>query len=70
MKVNGKDMELKDTKTLDKLLDELQINKDKVVVELDGEIITKESFAEIILKNSNVMEVISFVGGGWYEGLY
>ena len=64
MKVNGKDMELKGTKTLDKLLDELQINKDKVVVELDGEIITKESFAEIILKNSNVIEVISFVGGG------
>lgn len=64
MKVNGKYMELKQPKTLAKLLDELQINKDKVVVELDGEIITKESFAEIILKNSNVMEVISFVGGG------
>lgn len=64
MKVNGKDMELKGTKTLDNLLEELQISKDKVVVELDGEIITKESFAEIILKNSNVIEVISFVGGG------
>lgn len=64
MKVNGKDIELKGNKTLAELLDELKINKDKVVVELDGEIITKESFAEIILKNSNVMEVISFVGGG------
>ncbi|PRR81254.1 sulfur carrier protein ThiS [Clostridium vincentii] len=64
MKVNGKDIELKQDKTLDKLLDELQINKDKVVVELDGKIITKESFGETILKNSNVIEVISFVGGG------
>jgi sulfur carrier protein len=64
MVVNGKEMDLKGTKTLDKLLEELQINKDKIVVELDGDIITKESFAEIILKNSNVIEVISFVGGG------
>jgi sulfur carrier protein len=64
MKVNGKEFELKKQKTLDKFLDELTINKEKVVVELDGIIITKEDFSEIILKNSNVMEVISFVGGG------
>lgn len=70
MKINGKDMELKDAKTLAELLDELQINKDKVVVELDGEIVTKESFSATVLKNSNVMEVISFVGGGWNESLY
>jgi len=70
MKVNGKEIELESIKTLAELLDELQINKDKVVVEVDGEIITKESFTKTVLKNSNVMEVISFVGGGWDEGLY
>lgn len=64
MKVNGKDFELKVEKTLDNFLDELTINKDKVVVELDGVIITKEDFAKTVLKNSHVMEVISFVGGG------
>ncbi|MDS0524507.1 sulfur carrier protein ThiS [Clostridium sp. SHJSY1] len=64
MKVNGKEFELKVEKTLDKFLDELTINKDKVVIELNGVIVTKEDFAKIVLKNSNVMEVISFVGGG------
>lgn len=64
MKVNGKEFELKVEKTLDNFLDELTINKDKVVVELDGVIITKEDFAKTVLKNSHVMEVISFVGGG------
>ncbi|MBD7911379.1 MULTISPECIES: sulfur carrier protein ThiS [Clostridium] len=64
MKVNGKEFELKEEKTLDKFLDELTINKEKVIVELDGAIITKEDFVNIVLKDSNVMEVISFVGGG------
>lgn len=64
MKINGKEIELEGIKTLAELLDNLKINKDKIVVELDGDIITKESFAEIILKNSNIIEVISFVGGG------
>jgi len=64
MKVNGKEIELKGNKTLAELLVDLNIDENKVVVELDGFIITKESFAETILKNSNIIEVISFVGGG------
>lgn len=64
MIINGKDHSFKDGQTLEELLTELGVNLDKVVVELDGEIITKEDFYKTSLKESNVMEVISFVGGG------
>lgn len=65
MKVNGKELCLnKKEMNLQELLDNLKVNKEKVVVELDGVIITKEDFFTTKLKESNIIEVISFVGGG------
>jgi len=65
MKVNGKELSLNQKEmNLQELLDNLLLNKEKVVVELDGEIITKEDFFTTKLKESNIIEVISFVGGG------
>jgi sulfur carrier protein len=65
MKVNGKELSLKKQEmNLQELLDNLRVNKEKVVVELDGVIITKEDFFTTKLKESNIIEVISFVGGG------
>lgn len=65
MKVNGKELSLnKKEMNLQELLDNLLLNKEKVVVELDGVIITKEDFFTTKLKESNIIEVISFVGGG------
>lgn len=64
MRVNGKDFEVKEGTTVEELLEIVSVDKNKVVVELDGEIISKDDFAKIAIKNSNIIEVISFVGGG------
>ena len=65
MKVNGKELSLNNQEfNVEQLLDKLNVNKDKVVVEVDGVIITKEDFFTTKLKESNIVEVISFVGGG------
>lgn len=64
MRVNGKDFEVKEGTTVEELLEIVSVDKNKVVVELDGEIISKDYFAKIAIKNSNLIEVISFVGGG------
>lgn len=65
MKVNGKELSLNNQEfNVEQLLDRLNVNKDKVVVEVDGVIITKEDFFTTKLKESNIVEVISFVGGG------
>lgn len=64
MKVNGKKMDMEDITTLSSLLSKLGVNENKVVVELNKEIINKEKYSKINLQEDDVIEVISFVGGG------
>lgn len=64
MKVNGKDVNLEGDKTIRDLLLELKIKENRVVVELNREIVAKEDYRNINLKEDDTIEVISFVGGG------
>jgi len=38
-----------------------------VAVECNGSIVPKTQYEEKILTDGNVIEVVSFVGGGWFE---
>ena len=64
MLLNGKQVALEKEKTIAQLLSENQVNENRVVVELNKEIIVKEDFSKINLKDDDTVEVISFVGGG------
>jgi sulfur carrier protein len=64
MKVNGKNMDMDEITTISSLLNKLGINEEKVVVELNKEIVIKEEYSKINLQEDDTIEVISFVGGG------
>ena len=64
MKVNGIDIKLKETKNLSDFLKENNYNTGRIVVELNGEIVSKDKYNTINLKDTDVMEVLTFVGGG------
>lgn len=64
MLLNGKEVALEKEKTIAQLLSENKVNENRVVVELNKEIIVKEDFSKINLKDDDTVEVISFVGGG------
>lgn len=64
MIVNGKQIECKENESIMDLAKELNLNVDRIVVEIDGVIIHKEDFETHKLKESNIVEVVSFVGGG------
>ena len=64
MKVNGRAMSFSKSITIANLLLNLNISIEKVVVEVDGEIISRDEFNSFILNENNSIEVISFVGGG------
>ena len=64
MKVNGKDFVLKNTQSLSEFLDANDYNINRIVVELNGKIISKNEYCTINLNNTDVMEVLTFVGGG------
>lgn len=64
MIVNGKEMSFETEITVDNLLKSLVLDKDKVVVEVNFEIVPKEKYTDRILNKEDKVEIVSFVGGG------
>lgn len=63
MLVNGKEMHFENI-TIVRLLENLNLDMNKVVVEVNLDIISKENYSEYILNKEDKIEIISFVGGG------
>ncbi|MDD4168726.1 MAG: sulfur carrier protein ThiS [Desulfotomaculaceae bacterium] len=64
MKVNGSIIALVDKQSL---LDFLEGNKYdimKIAVERNGEIVPREAYRNVMLKDEDTLEIVSFVGGG------
>ena len=64
LKINGEKVNLDDDTTLEKYLLDHDYRLEVVAVELNGAIIAPEKYNSIILHNDDVLEVVSFVGGG------
>lgn len=62
--VNGQSMEGYEQKSLIQLLTDLQYDRTKIAVEKNGEIIPKSQYETNILNEHDVLEVVTFVGGG------
>ncbi|MDI6865099.1 sulfur carrier protein ThiS [Thermodesulfovibrio yellowstonii] len=63
IKLNGNDIDVK-AKTIEELLKELDINPQRVVVEVNLEIIKRDRFADYKIKEGDSIEIVNFVGGG------
>ena len=64
IKVNGKIKTIIDQFTLRDLVKDLKIPLNKVAIELNREIVNKESISKIKLKNNDIVEIVHFIGGG------
>ena len=65
--VNGKPALIEDNDTLNipSLLDKLKVAQPEyVTVELNGEILERESFGSTTVKNGDTIEFLYFMGGG------
>lgn len=62
--VNGQPKVFSAPLTLAKLLAELELDRNQVVVELNREILTADKYVDIQLGDSDTLEIIQFVGGG------
>ncbi len=62
--VNGEEKEIPEGLTVEDLLNKLNIGKERVAVELNLDIVPKSRFADVVLKNGDRVEIVSFVGGG------
>ena len=64
MILNGKTIDLKEDISVEQLLKDYDLNPQKVVVEVNMEILDDEVYSTYLLKNEDTVEVIIFVGGG------
>lgn len=62
--INGDEFNFEDALTLSDLLDSLELDKDRIIVEWNDTLIKSEQFKEIIVRESDRLELLEFVGGG------
>ena len=60
--VNGKETE--NWKSLSVLLENGAFRRDRIAVEINGEIIKNSDYDKTVLNDGDKIEVVSFVGGG------
>ncbi|ECP7643137.1 sulfur carrier protein ThiS [Campylobacter jejuni] len=63
MIINGEKFEFKELKFTD-FIQEKGFKIELIALELNGEIIPKSEFENLILKENDKAEIVSFVGGG------
>lgn len=62
--INGEARKASDGQTLAQLLDELKVNRQQVAVEVNAELVPRESHELRALANGDQVEIVTLVGGG------
>lgn len=64
VQINGEERELGEELTLAALLEQLGMKADRVAVELNREIISRQLWPQTRLHTGDRLEIVQFVGGG------
>ena len=64
MKLNGEKIEFREGMTVSELVVEMGFSEAMVAVELNLDILPRDSFSSTVLKENDCIEVVRFVGGG------
>ena len=64
IQLNGDLYEINTGTNLNELLNKLKIRKNKVAIEVNGKIVEKDKYPNIILNKNDKVEIVHFIGGG------
>ena len=64
IQLNGDPYEISNGINLNELLNKLKIQKNKVAIEVNGEIIEKNKYQNLTLNKGDKVEIVQFIGGG------
>lgn len=65
LQINGESRDVADGLTLAALVAQLGSKPDRVAVELNLEIVSRDKWQDTILRNGDRLEIVHFVGGGY-----
>jgi len=63
-KVNGQETQVEEGSSLEQFLAQRKISAKTAVVEHNARIVPPQEWPEVILKEEDTLEIVSFVGGG------
>ena len=64
IQLNGDPYEINNGTNLNELLNKLKIQKNKVAIEVNGEIVQKDKYVNLVLNKDDKVEIVHFIGGG------
>jgi thiamine biosynthesis protein ThiS len=64
IQLNGQICKFETSLSIEQLLNKLSINKKKVAVELNKSVVPKQKYSSIKIANQDVVEIVTFIGGG------
>jgi len=65
--INGETKEFEDNQTLEYIIKSLEIEDKVMAAAVNMEIVKKDQWDEFIIKNDDKIELLQFVGGGWFQ---
>jgi len=64
IQLNGSPYEINKDININELLNKLKIQKNKVAIEVNGEIVEKNKYPNLILNKDDKVKIVQFFGGG------
>ena len=64
LEINGKEHSLDNNQTVTSMLEHLELEPNRVVVEVNREIVPRKKFSDHLLSDGDSIEILHFVGGG------
>jgi sulfur carrier protein len=64
IQLNGDPHEINKGTNLNELLNNLKIQRNKVAIEVNGNIIEKDKYSKLVLNSNDKVEIVHFIGGG------
>jgi len=64
IQLNGETHKFEENLSVEELLKKLSIDKNKVAVELNQTVVSKQTYSNTTVANKDVVEIVTFIGGG------
>jgi len=64
IQLNGTVYEINKGTNLNELINTLKIQKKKIAVEVNGTIVERDKYTNLVLKKDDKVEIVHFIGGG------
>ncbi len=64
IQINGESREVGDQSTLGNLVNELSLPPARIAIELNGEVVRRNDWANTLVADGDRLEIVHFVGGG------